>query len=106
MIFKELEFQGVFKVDLEKIEDNRGYFSRTWDKKEFEKHLLQLPEGDSVKAQYQNHGFAQALVQAEFKKFLDEDLINYDPKSSRPIEKKEKVEEEDNNKQRKGVFNE
>ncbi len=38
MIFKELEFEGVFKIDLEKIEDSRGYFSRSWDKKEFEIH--------------------------------------------------------------------
>jgi dTDP-4-dehydrorhamnose 3,5-epimerase len=40
MIFKELEFKGVFKIDLEKIGDNRGYFSRSWDKKEFEVHGL------------------------------------------------------------------
>lgn len=40
MIFKELEFEGVFKIDLEKIEDSRGYFSRSWDKKEFEIHGL------------------------------------------------------------------
>jgi dTDP-4-dehydrorhamnose 3,5-epimerase len=40
MIFEELEFEGVFKIDLEKIEDNRGFFSRSWDKKEFEEHGL------------------------------------------------------------------
>ena len=40
MIFEELEFEGVFKIDLEKIEDNRGFFSRSWDKKEFEMHGL------------------------------------------------------------------
>ncbi len=37
MIFKELEFEGVFKIELEKMEDNRGFFARSWDKKEFEK---------------------------------------------------------------------
>ncbi len=40
MIFKELEFEGVFKIELDKIEDNRGFFSRSWDKKEFELHGL------------------------------------------------------------------
>jgi plasmid replication initiation protein len=72
-------------------------------KKEFERRLLQRLEGDSVKQLFQNHGFNQASVQAEFKKFLDEEIINYDPQSSRPIEirKKEKATEEDNNKQRK-----
>ena len=40
MIFKELEFECVFKIDLEKIEVSRGFFSRSWDKKEFEKHGL------------------------------------------------------------------
>ena len=40
MIFEELEFKGVFKIDLEKIEDSRGFFSRSWDQKEFEKHGL------------------------------------------------------------------
>ena len=40
MIFEELEFEGVFKINLEKIEDNRGFFSRSWDKKEFEMHGL------------------------------------------------------------------
>jgi dTDP-4-dehydrorhamnose 3,5-epimerase len=40
MIFEELEFEGIFKINLEKIEDNRGFFSRSWDKKEFEVHGL------------------------------------------------------------------
>ncbi|QLH05794.1 dTDP-4-dehydrorhamnose 3,5-epimerase [Nitrosopumilus ureiphilus] len=40
MIFKELKFEGVFKVELEKIEDNRGFFSRSWDKKEFQENGL------------------------------------------------------------------
>jgi len=40
MIFKELALEGVFKIQLEKIEDERGFFSRSWDKIEFEKHGL------------------------------------------------------------------
>ena len=40
MIFEELVLEGVFKIQLEKIEDERGFFSRSWDKIEFEKHGL------------------------------------------------------------------
>lgn len=39
-IFEELEFEEVFKIDLEKIEDERGFFSRSWNKKEFEVYGL------------------------------------------------------------------
>ena len=34
--FKELSLKGVFLIELEKIEDERGFFSRAWNKKEFE----------------------------------------------------------------------
>ncbi len=40
MIFQEFGFEGVFKIELEKIEDNRGFFARSWDKKEFEENGL------------------------------------------------------------------
>ena len=40
MIFEELKLKGVFKIQLEKIEDERGFFSRCWDKNEFEKYGL------------------------------------------------------------------
>ena len=40
MIFKELKLKGVFKIQLEKIEDSRGFFSRCWDENEFKKYGL------------------------------------------------------------------
>ena len=40
MIFNELKLKGVFKIELEKLEDSRGFFSRAWDKNEFEKNGL------------------------------------------------------------------
>lgn len=40
MIFTELELKGVFTIELEKMEDDRGFFARIWDKKEFEKYNL------------------------------------------------------------------
>ena len=40
LIFEELKLKGVFKIQLEKVEDERGFFSRCWDKNEFEKYGL------------------------------------------------------------------
>jgi len=36
MIFTETELKGSFIIDLEKVEDERGFFSRSWDQNEFE----------------------------------------------------------------------
>ena len=40
MIFTETKLKGAFIVDLEPIQDERGFFARTWCKKEFEAHDL------------------------------------------------------------------
>lgn len=40
MIFKETKLSGAFIIELEKIVDDRGFFARTWDNKEFEEHDL------------------------------------------------------------------
>lgn len=40
MIFTETKLNGAFIIELEKIEDERGFFARSWDKKEFEKYGL------------------------------------------------------------------
>jgi dTDP-4-dehydrorhamnose 3,5-epimerase len=36
MVFKETRLKGAFIIELEKIEDDRGFFSRAWCQKEFE----------------------------------------------------------------------
>jgi dTDP-4-dehydrorhamnose 3,5-epimerase len=36
LIFSETKLKGAFVIDLEKLEDERGFFGRLWDKKEFE----------------------------------------------------------------------
>ncbi len=36
MIFSETKLKGVYVIDLEKVEDERGFFARTFDEKEFE----------------------------------------------------------------------
>ena len=40
MIFTETELSGAYVIEIEKVEDKRGFFARSWDKKEFEKHGL------------------------------------------------------------------
>lgn len=35
MIFTETNLSGAYFIDIEKKEDQRGFFARTWDKKEF-----------------------------------------------------------------------
>ena len=36
MNFQELDFEGVYCIELKKEMDNRGFFARSWDKKEFQ----------------------------------------------------------------------
>ena len=40
MIFTETELRGAFVVDLDRREDNRGFFARTFCQHEFEEHGL------------------------------------------------------------------
>ncbi len=40
MIFTETKLKGVFIIEPEKLEDERGFFARTWDQKIFEEHGL------------------------------------------------------------------
>lgn len=40
MRLKEGKFKGVFEIDLEPIEDNRGFFVRTYDDQVFKEHGL------------------------------------------------------------------
>jgi len=43
MKFKELEIKGVFLISLEKREDHRGFFCRTFCEKEFAEYDLDFP---------------------------------------------------------------
>jgi dTDP-4-dehydrorhamnose 3,5-epimerase len=40
MIFRETALQGSYVIDLERQEDLRGYFARSWCRREFEAHGL------------------------------------------------------------------
>lgn len=40
MIFQETKLKGSFIIEPERLEDERGFFARTWCKREFEAHGL------------------------------------------------------------------
>lgn len=40
MLFKETKLKGAYIIELEPLEDERGFFARSFCKKEFEKHNL------------------------------------------------------------------
>lgn len=42
MIFTETRLKGAFIIEMEKLEDARGFFARAWCQKEFEAHGLNL----------------------------------------------------------------
>jgi dTDP-4-dehydrorhamnose 3,5-epimerase len=40
MMFKEMRVGGAFVLEVEKVEDERGFFARSWCQKEFQMHSL------------------------------------------------------------------
>lgn len=40
MLFRETKLSGVFVIELQKHEDERGFFARSWCRREFEAHGL------------------------------------------------------------------
>jgi len=40
MIFNKTKIEGVYLIDIEKYEDQRGFFARTWCQREFREHGL------------------------------------------------------------------
>jgi len=42
MIFRETRLKGAFVVEMERREDHRGYFARTWCAEEFRSHGLNI----------------------------------------------------------------
>ena len=40
MVFTETKLKGAFVIELERLEDDRGFFARTFCRQEFEKHRL------------------------------------------------------------------
>ena len=53
MKFKETKLKGAFVIEIEKLEDERGYFARAWCQREFQEygldtHLVQVNVSDSI----------------------------------------------------------
>jgi dTDP-4-dehydrorhamnose 3,5-epimerase len=42
VIFKETKLKGAYVIELEPVEDERGFFARSFCKQEFEKHSLKM----------------------------------------------------------------
>lgn len=40
MIFRETPLPGAYVIDIERLEDERGFFARTWCEREYEEHGL------------------------------------------------------------------
>ncbi len=40
MVFRETKLAGAYVIEMEKLEDSRGFFARSWCKKEFAEHGL------------------------------------------------------------------
>jgi dTDP-4-dehydrorhamnose 3,5-epimerase len=40
MIFEETPLKGAYVIEIERLEDSRGFFARTWCQREFESHKL------------------------------------------------------------------
>lgn len=40
MVFNKTDFKGAYIIDIERIEDARGFFARAWCRREFEAHGL------------------------------------------------------------------
>ncbi|MBC8147376.1 MAG: replication initiation protein [Bacteroidetes bacterium] len=57
-------------------------------KKEFEKHILQLPNDNVLKAIFEKYGFEQIVIKNSFQEFLNEKVLNYDPQSPKPLKLK------------------
>lgn len=54
MIFHETKLKGAYLIDLDRISDERGFFSRRWCAKEFARHglnpaVVQVNIGHNIK---------------------------------------------------------
>lgn len=59
MIFKKTNIDGVYNISIEKKEDDRGFFSRIMDVKEFEEK--------GIKAQYVQSSISRSLKKGTFR---------------------------------------
>ena len=61
MIFTETKLQGVYIIDLKKIEDDRGFFARAYCQKEFAEHGIELNWAQANLANSKERGTLRGL---------------------------------------------
>lgn len=61
MIFKETEFQGVYLIELEKNSDERGFFARSFCKKEFQRYGIDFNIAQSNISFNKNKGILRGM---------------------------------------------
>lgn len=61
MIFTETKLPGAFLIDIEPIEDERGFFARVWCQEEFAEHGLQTTWAQSNLAHTKKKGTLRGL---------------------------------------------
>ena len=61
MIFYETKLSGAYVIEIEKIEDERGFFARTFDKEEFSKYSLDIDLAQSSLSQNSKKGTIRGM---------------------------------------------
>jgi dTDP-4-dehydrorhamnose 3,5-epimerase len=61
MIFTETELPGAYAIDLEPIEDPRGFFARMWSDEEFAKHGLETRVAQCNVSLTKRHGTVRGM---------------------------------------------
>lgn len=61
MIFHETALKGAFLIELEKLQDERGFFARAWCKKEFESHGMTLDIAQNNLSYNRNKGTLRGM---------------------------------------------
>lgn len=61
MIFSETKLSGAYIIEIEKIEDGRGFFARTFDKEEFSKYNLDIDLAQSSISQNLKKGTIRGM---------------------------------------------
>ena len=97
MIFKETRLRGAYIIDIQKLEDERGFFARTWCQREFETHGLNTqlaqcnlsynkPKGTLRGMHYQEAPFEEAKLVRCSKGAIYDVIIDLRPQSPTYLE--------------------
>ena len=74
MIFTETKLKGAYVLDIEKLEDERGFFARSWCRREFESHSLN-PQLVQCNISFNSHKGTMRGMHYQVKPFEEAKLI-------------------------------